>query len=100
MELTHADSGCRRDVRVGDEVTIALAESPTTGYRWYTDVDSALLRQTDDHFDGSAERRGAGGTRRLTFTILRPGLTHLKLVKRRSWETAIVEEFIVELETD
>ena len=98
LELTNADSGGRRTVEVGDSLSIALAESPTTGYRWYADIDSTALRQTGDEFEVSTDRRGAAGTRRLTFTTLRPGATPLKLVKRRSWETTVVDEFTLDLD--
>ncbi len=98
VELTQQDAGGRRTVRVGDEVTVVLAETPTTGYRWHPDVDTTALEPTGDRYDGPTEPRGAGGTRRLTFTARRSGPAHLRVVKRRAWETTGVEEFAVDLD--
>ncbi len=98
VELTQQDSGRRHSVRVGDEVTVVLPETPTTGYRWHPDVDATALEPTDDQYEGPTEPRGAGGTRRLTFTARRAGPVHLRLVKWRAWETSAVEEFAVDLD--
>lgn len=98
MELTTEDSGGRHAARIGDDVTVALPENPTTGYRWQPEIDATALQQTDDRYGGPTEPRGAGGTRRLTFRVLRSGPVHLRLVKRRPWEDAAVEEFAVDLD--
>jgi inhibitor of cysteine peptidase len=97
MELRQTDSGGRRAARVGEEVSVALPENPTTGYRWEPEIDTSALEQTGDHYEGPAEPRGAAGTRRLTFKVLRPGPARLRLVKRRAWENTGVDEFSVDL---
>jgi inhibitor of cysteine peptidase len=98
VELTEKDSGGRRTVRVGDDIVVTLAENPTTGYRWSADVDASSLGQTDDRYTGPDEPRGAGGMRRLTFTALRAGTIHLRLVKKRAWERdGDGEQFTVDL---
>lgn len=98
MELTQHDSGGRRTTRVGEELSVALAENPTTGYRWHPEIDAGTLQQTDDRYEGPTEPRGAAGTRRLTFRVLRPGPVHLRVVKRRPWEKTAVDEFSVDLD--
>lgn len=98
MELTQDDSGGRRTTRVGEELSVVLAENPTTGYRWHSEIDARTLQQTGDRYEGPAEPRGAAGTRRLTFTVLRPGPVHLRIVKRRAWEGTAVDEFSIDLD--
>src|SRR6266699_234609 len=66
MELTQDDSGGRRTTRVGEELSVVLAENPTTGYRWHSEIDARTLQQTGDRYEGHTEPRGAGGTRQLT----------------------------------
>lgn len=98
MELTEKDSGSQRTVRLGEDIVVTLAENPTTGYRWAADVDTGALGQTDDSYTGPNEPRGAGGMRRLTFTALRAGTIHLRLVKKRAWEReGDAEQFTVDL---
>ena len=98
MELTQDDSGGRRTAKVGEELSVVLAENPTTGYRWHSEIDARTLQQTGDRYDGRAEPRGAVGTRRLTFRVLRPGPVHLRVVKRRAWEGTAVDEFSIDLD--
>ena len=100
MELTQEDSGGQRRVRVGDYLTVVLSENPTTGYRWEAAIDAAALQQTDDRYEGPSQPRGVAGTRRLTFRVLRPGPTLLRLLKKRSWEATVVEEFDLDLDVE
>lgn len=98
MNLTQHDSGTSRSVRVGEEITVALDENPTTGYRWHSEVDGARLALTADGYEGPTRPMGAGGTRRLTFTPLQPGPAQLRLVNRRAWEDKVAAEFTVMLD--
>jgi predicted secreted protein len=77
-QLTQDDSGGHRTTRVGEEPNVVLAENPTTGYRWHSEIDARTLQQTGDHYEGSAGPRGGAGIRRLTFRVLRPGPVHLR----------------------
>lgn len=99
MELTEDDSGRRLDARVGEAVQVTLAENPTTGYRWHP-ADATGLEATDDRYDGPTEPRGAAGMRRLTFTPQRAGRLRLRLVLKRSWESAEAGEFVVDLDVE
>jgi inhibitor of cysteine peptidase len=98
VNLTQDDSGAARDLRLGDEITVVLDENPTTGYRWHADVDTARLQLTDDQYQGADRPIGASGARRLTFAPLQAGPARLHLVKRRSWEQAVVAEFDIALD--
>jgi inhibitor of cysteine peptidase len=100
MELTQEDSGGHRTARVGDELSVVLPENPTTGYRWHSEIDATTLQPIGDRYQGPTEPRGAAGTRRLTFRILRPGPAHLRVVKRRAWEDTPVEEFGIDLDAE
>ena len=98
MNLTQDDSGRRLTVRVGETVTVVLAENPTTGYRWHPDVDLTKLEQLDDRYDGQAQPRGAPGFRRLTFRPSQSGPVRLRVVLQRSWEHTHIGEFDVDLD--
>jgi inhibitor of cysteine peptidase len=100
MELRQEDCGGRRAARVGEELSVVLEENPTTGYRWHAEIDPRTLQQTGDRYQGHTEPRGAGGTRQLTFRVLRPGPAHLRVVKRRAWEDTAVEEFSIDLDAE
>jgi inhibitor of cysteine peptidase len=99
LNLTTADAGTKRSAAVGDEVTVSLAENPTTGYRWQPAIDKAMLAPVDDTFEPASDATGAGGTRRLTFKVLHDGATELRLRKVRSWQPDdAAEEFVVTLD--
>ena len=100
MELRQEDSGGRRTTRIGEELNVVLAENPTTGYRWHSEIDTRTLQQTGDRYDGPTEPRGSAGTRRLTFRVLRGGPVRLRVVKRRAWEGTAVEEFSIDLDAE
>ena len=96
--LTSEQNGSRLAVSVGDTITVSLPETATTGYRWESDSGGESLRVVDTHPKASATPRGAPGQRVITFEVLRPGLTQLRLVRKRSWEQTIAEQYTVELE--
>lgn len=100
MELTQDDHGSHRAVRVGEHVTVALPENPTTGYRWHPEVDEQALRQLEDHFESASGPPGAPGTRRMTFTPLHSGAIRLRLANRRRWQSEPLEHFEVVLDAD
>ena len=83
--LTAAQSGCRIEARVGDELVLQLAENPTTGYRWQPDSGLQTAAR-DDHFEPAAGATGAGGVRTLRFFLSSPGNLDLVFCLRRPWE--------------
>lgn len=82
---------------MGDELTAALPENPTTGYRWQQGSSGGALELLHDDFKEGGAGAGAAGTRRLTFRAAAPGRIRLVLVKRREWEHGVPpsEEFAV-----
>lgn len=98
MQLGHNDAGTTKKVAVGDEITIVLDERPTTGYRWRVEFDPDVLRQVDDHYDGSTAPMGAAGIRKFTFRVTVAAPTTLRLLHGRPWEKSTSDEFTVDLE--
>jgi inhibitor of cysteine peptidase len=86
LNLTASDNGTRKPTHVGDEVRVALAENPTTGYLWQAAVDPEVLRPVGDDFEAASNATGAGGTRQLTFEVVGSGTIELVLRKVRSWQ--------------
>lgn len=98
VELRATDSGARRTVHVGERLTVRLAETPTTGYRWQSDADPGL-RMIEERFEGGEVPRGAGGERVLAFEAVQPGLARLRLAKRRTWGGGEpIEEFRADID--
>ena len=93
LDDTHNNT--QKEVARGQELLVALASNPTTGYRWeVSEVDKAILRQVGDaEFKSSASGNpplvGAGGTETFHFEAIGTGTTTLKIVYRRSWETGV-----------
>src|ERR1700729_1075223 len=99
VELAQEDSGGRRTLPVGDDVVVALAENPSTGYRWQAEFDPLVLEATDDRFQASSDLRGAPGARYLAFRALASGQTQLRLIYRRAWEAGVgIGEFVIDLD--
>jgi inhibitor of cysteine peptidase len=99
VELAQEDSGGRRTISVGDDVVVALAENPSTGYRWQAEFDPQRLEAAEDRFEVASDLRGAPGIRYLGFRATAPGPTQLRLVNRRAWEPGEgIGEFVVDLE--
>jgi inhibitor of cysteine peptidase len=93
--MLHADesyNGQTVSLAVGDSIDLALAENPTTGYRWRlvqgaTKADNAACPCVKDDFEpGRTGVAGQGGTHRWEFKAAEPGDCAIKLEYRRSWE--------------
>ena len=87
LEIAEPDSGQEYRVRLGDDVVIRLAETPTTGYRWRLSAPEALRLEEDGFEPGTSERPGAGGQRQLRLRATSAGTHQVELSRRRSWET-------------
>jgi inhibitor of cysteine peptidase len=85
--LTRERSGETVALRRGEEVSLSLPESPTTGYRWVFVTDA--LHIAGDTFAGPAEgEAGGGGTRTVRLVATRAGAAKVGATLRRSWEDA------------
>ena len=73
----------------GDRVVIALAESPTSGYRWQLDdFNPAVLEPAGDAFVPATDARtGGGGIREFRFVVITEGSSDITFSLRRGWET-------------
>ncbi len=85
-------------VTVGSQIEVTLEENPSTGYRWEPVVDPQVLREVADRYEAGTDRPGAPGTRVKLFEAMQPGETTLRMVRRRSWETAPTDEFLTHIE--
>lgn len=81
--------GGEYEVPLGETVSLRLPENPTTGYRWEVEsLDNSILGPPASDFWPSGEPSvGTGGTRIFTFEARSPGVTLLRLILKRSWES-------------
>ena len=97
MELSDGDAGTRRELRAGETISIALSESPTTGYRWEL-ASPDDFEEIGDRTIAATLPPGAPGTRLFLLRPRRSGSLRLRFVKRRRWERTAAEEFVVDLD--
>lgn len=73
----------------GDDIVIALAANPTTGYAWMPGkTDPAILTLVgSDYEPPPSAALGAGGRQLVTFRAVGRGTTTLQLDYRRPWES-------------
>lgn len=92
------DVNVARDVwlRMGDELHVRLADTPSSGFRWHVDESQAWLRSgielvTDTVSPQSTESRKYGMSlgRALIFRAVRPGSSPIRIIKDRPWEEAL-----------
>lgn len=102
VQLDASSNGSQKELARGQTVVVALDSNPTTGYSWaVSEVDQNVLRQVGDPSYQSANTNltGAGGVETFRFEAANAGLTTLKLVYRRPWETNIapIKTFTVQV---
>jgi inhibitor of cysteine peptidase len=80
MELGEADANQRRRVAVGEEVTLRLAENPSTGFRWSEpDYDPNVLQYSSSEYETGGTRPGAAGVRVVRLRAIAPGESWVRL---------------------
>jgi predicted secreted protein len=72
----------------GKTVVISLGANPSAGYEWTTEFDPAFLRLIKKQVVSSTDRAGADVTEKFEFEALASGVTRLRMIYRRPWETA------------
>jgi inhibitor of cysteine peptidase len=87
LQLNQQADGRSFRVSLGSQLEIALAENPTTGYRWYLGGGEPAFALTQDRFDAPGGPPGKGGTRRWTFRAVQAGKAEIRAAYRRSWES-------------
>jgi predicted secreted protein len=101
LTLTDQDNGRRLAVRVGDMLTLRLAENATTGYRWEPDrYDTRLLELAEETASYPNAAVGSGGEAIFRFRIVSAGSSTLALKSWRHWEGAgsIIQRFAVTID--
>jgi inhibitor of cysteine peptidase len=80
MELGKADANQRRHVPPGEEVTVRLAENPSTGFRWTEpEYDTNVLEYLGSEYESGGVRPGAAGTRVVRFRAAGPGQSSIRM---------------------
>jgi predicted secreted protein len=79
IQLDARDANRRVEAAVGDSLTVALPESPSTGQSWFARTSHpAVLRPEGEAFDRSGPLMPGGtGTRRFRFVAAQTGETTL-----------------------
>lgn len=89
VTLTDAQNNATVQAHVGDTITLALPENPTTGYQWSVQQNNTtVLAVTNDEYASESQRPGSGGTHTFVFEAIASGASTLDLVNARSWEPA------------
>jgi predicted secreted protein len=99
--LTDTDNGKIIQVHVGDEIAIALASSPDTGYGWAIEKrNDLLLPLKQSSFSASNSSIGSSGTQTFTWVAKSRGTIHLQFKYWRSFEgeTSITRRFALTIE--
>jgi inhibitor of cysteine peptidase len=80
MELGKAEAGQRHRVAIGEEITIRLAENPSTGFRWTEpEYDPDVLEYLGSEFEAGGTRPGAAGTEVIRLRAAAPGESSIRI---------------------
>lgn len=87
-QLTAKDAGSTVELRIGDNLEVALAGNPTTGYTWEVSpaADALVEQQGEPQFKADSNALGAGGIMTLKFKAVKEGAASLKLIYHRTFE--------------
>jgi inhibitor of cysteine peptidase len=86
------DYSAEHTVKSGEEFIIKLESNPTTGYSWHPSFDEAILELISHEFISRTKQIGARGEDRFDFKAIKPGITTIKMIYKRSWEKKIQKE--------
>jgi inhibitor of cysteine peptidase len=100
IEIGPGHNGSSVSVPLGQSVTLALPENPTTGYRWRVVGAPGGIEVSDRFEPGDPARPGQGGRRVFQLQPLRAGKTRFSLSHARPGEAAGGEAFAVELDVE
>jgi inhibitor of cysteine peptidase len=87
----YTQSGEQVTVKVGDEFTIELASTPSTGYSWQLAQDPGdQVRLVDHDYEAEEDAQpGSSGVQRFVFESMEVGTTQLTFSYVRPWETGV-----------
>src|SRR5215471_4761975 len=87
LTLTEQDNNRSVKIQEGDQITIVLEESPTTGYRWAFEAsEPRILLLQQDEFSPGGSGVGGGGKRTFSFITQHAGTIRLEFKLWRDWE--------------
>lgn len=90
VRLTETSNGEEVALAVGENFTIALPESPTTGFRWeFTKTGAPLCELLRDSFDADSQQIGGSGTHEWRFRADAPGTATIQMELTRGWDPKI-----------
>jgi inhibitor of cysteine peptidase len=91
VRLDAGHNGASVEVNRGERISITLAGNPTTGYSWeLVDFDEVVVELVGEpEYKSDSKLIGSGGAYTFTLKALAPGVTTVKLVYQRSWETDV-----------
>ncbi|KAF5049810.1 Chagasin family peptidase inhibitor I42 [anaerobic digester metagenome] len=70
----------------GSEITISLAENPTTGYEWNVTSSTGLEYVNDTYIPPETELVGAGGVHVWEYVAAEEGAGEFSAIYKRPWE--------------
>ena len=87
----YTQAGEQVTVKVGDEFTIELASTPSTGYSWEIAQDPGdQVRLVDEDYEAEGDAQpGSSGVQRFVFEGMKVGTTQLAFSYARPWETGV-----------
>ncbi len=91
LNLTEKDAGNSFEIAKGGQVSVTLPGNITTGYTWeMAPAGDQILKQIGEaDFKATSNALGAGGEITLKFEAAGAGISHLRLVYHRPWETGV-----------
>jgi inhibitor of cysteine peptidase len=92
--FTSTDNGKTTNVTMGDQVTVTLAENPTTGYRWVVNTSPGLFLLSDRYKSSRPGVAGAGGIHTWNYLVRGKGVLEFSAVYRQPWMPATGEDQI------
>jgi len=101
IAISQTDDGRSLPVKLGDLISLSLAENPTTGYRWEIEEPTEALELQQDTYSSAVPKRvGTPSTRTFVFRVAGAGRIKLRLRRWRPWqgESSIEERFSINLQ--
>ena len=87
LRFTESSDGKTIDLKTGQQFTIALEESPTTGYRWhFVGNGEPVVSLTSDSFQASSPQLGSPGTHEWLLQAKSPGQVTIEMKLAREWD--------------
>ena len=84
--VTTADADGTVEAAVGDTIEIVLPESPTSGFKWASQTETAVVRLDSEERVHTARPPGAQGEHHFKFRVEAAGRAELQFELGRPWE--------------